>query len=150
MRPLASTPSNICRRESFLSGSHFSAVFASFSRLSPPFGSLVAYPVGNLDKKIADKLGLTSLYILEAFPLLLAAIGYSRVYSAPKPDTTTRLRPFITNRPKIPLYAVRSTTEALMFELDPWREAAWLLENDLVEAPDSAFADECHLRLWLL
>ncbi len=104
----------------------------------------------NLDKKIADKLGLTSLYILEAFPLLLAAIGYSRVYSAPKPDTTTRLRPFITNRPKIPLYAVRSTTEALMFELDPWREAAWLLENDLVEAPDSAFADECHLRLWLL
>src|SRR5260370_42550849 len=47
MRPLAATPSTICRRESFLSGSHFSAVFARFSRLSPPFGSLVAYPVGS-------------------------------------------------------------------------------------------------------
>src|SRR5438132_525920 len=46
MRPFASTPSNICRRESFLSGSHFSAVSARFSGLSPPLGSLVAYPVG--------------------------------------------------------------------------------------------------------
>ena len=35
------------QRESFLSGSHFSAVFASFSGLSPPLGSLVAYPVGD-------------------------------------------------------------------------------------------------------
>src|SRR5258708_28801788 len=30
----------------FLSGRHISAVFASFSGFSPPFGSLVAYPVG--------------------------------------------------------------------------------------------------------
>jgi DDE family transposase len=34
------------QRESFLSGSHISAVFASFSGRSPPFRSLVAYPVG--------------------------------------------------------------------------------------------------------
>src|SRR5947209_17565207 len=54
MRPLASTPSNICRRESFLSGSHFSAVFASFSGLSPPFGSLVASPVGVVIEGEAD------------------------------------------------------------------------------------------------
>jgi hypothetical protein len=102
------------------------------------------------DKTIADRLGFTHLYILEAFPLLLAAVGYSRVYSSPQSGSTTKLRPFITNRPKIPLYAVRSTTEALMFELDPWWEAAWLLENDLAEIPDTAFADECQLRLWLL
>jgi hypothetical protein len=34
------------QRESFLSGSHISAVFARFSGLFPPLGSLVAYPVG--------------------------------------------------------------------------------------------------------
>jgi len=102
------------------------------------------------DKVKANQLGLTNVSVLEAFPLLLAAIGYSRVYQSPQSGSNTKLRPFITNRPKIPLYAVRSTTEALMFELDPWWEAAWLLENDLAEIPDTAFANECQLRLWLL
>lgn len=101
-------------------------------------------------KATADQLGLTNLYVQEAFPLLLAAVGYSRVYSSPQSGSTAKLRPFITNRPKIPLYAVQSATEALMFELDPWREAAWLLENDLAEIPDTAFVDEYQLRLWLL
>lgn len=102
------------------------------------------------DKETAERLGIVNLSILEAFPLLLAAIGYSRVYSEPKPGTTAMLRPFIDNRPKIPIYAIQSTTEAMMFELDPWREAAWLLENAFVEAPNTPFKDQSHLRLWLL
>src|SRR5260370_4911627 len=37
----------------FLSGRHISAVFASFSGFSPPFGSLVAYPVGSTGRRWA-------------------------------------------------------------------------------------------------
>lgn len=102
------------------------------------------------DKEMAERLGIVDLRVLEAFPLLLAAIGYSRVYSEPKPGTTAMIRPFINNRPKIPIYAIQTTTEAMMFELDPWREAAWLIENGFVETPQVPFTDECHLRLWLL
>lgn len=102
------------------------------------------------DKELADRLGIARLSVLETFPLLLAAIGYSRVYSEPKQGTTTMIRPFIANRPKIPIYAIQSTTEALMFELDPWREAAWLLENHFVEAPRMPLREEQQLRLWLL
>ena len=102
------------------------------------------------DKKVAEQLGIVNLSVLEAFPLLLAAIGYSRVYSEPKPGTTAMIRPFIDNRPKIPIYAIQSTTEAMMFELDPWREAAWLLENGFAANPGKPFNDESHLRLWLL
>ena len=71
------------------------------------------------DKQVAERLGIVNLSVLEAFPLLLAAIVYSRVYSEPKPGTTAMIRPFIDNRPKIPIYAIQSTTEAMMFELDP-------------------------------
>src|SRR5260370_3456207 len=46
-------------RTRFLSGRHISAVFASFSGLSPPFGSLVAYPVGYRYEYGAISLGLS-------------------------------------------------------------------------------------------
>ena len=98
----------------------------------------------------AERLGISGLRVLEKFPLLLAAIGFSRVYSSPQQNKATQLRPFITDRPKIPIYAVRSTTEALMFELDPWREAAWLIENGSSKLPATGFSNESEIRLWLL
>ncbi len=60
------------------------------------------------------------------------------------------LRPFVADRPKIPIYAVRSTTEAFMFELDPWREAGWLIENGICTTPSAPFTSECEVRLWML
>ncbi len=100
------------------------------------------------DRRTADDLGIANLQLIEGFPLLLAAVGYSRFKGSPSEGT--KLRPFIAERPKIPLYTVSSTTEALLFELDPWREAAWLLENNLATAPSAPFADEQGVRLWLL
>jgi hypothetical protein len=102
------------------------------------------------DKAVADRLGINLLQVLEKFPLLLAAYGFSRVYGNPQQNRTTTLRPFIADRPKIPIYAVRSTTEGFMFELDPWREAAWLIENRFVVPPTKPFSGECEVRLWLL
>lgn len=102
------------------------------------------------DQEMSDQLGLISLQIAEAFPLLLAAVGYSRVFAEPKDQTTSMLRPFITDRPKIPVYAIRNNTEAFMFELNPWWEAAWLIENGFAEQPSMPFRDAQSLRLWLL
>jgi hypothetical protein len=103
------------------------------------------------DAVVADRLGIAQLQLLEKFPLLLAAIGFSRVYANPQQNkSTTMLRPFIADRPKIPIYAVRSTTEAFMFELDPWREAAWLIENGICTGPSTPFTGESDVRLWML
>lgn len=103
------------------------------------------------DLAVADRLGMTQLQILEKFPLLLAAVGFSRVYAGPQQSKgVTMLRPFIADRPKIPIYAVRSTTEAFMFELDPWREAAWLIENGISPAPLTSLTGEHEIRSWLL
>lgn len=95
-------------------------------------------------------LGLRGLSVMEKFPTLFAAVGYSRVFSSPRAESVTRLRPFADDTPKVPIYAVHSTTEALGFELDPWWETAWLLENGLAEEQLAPFADEKSVRLWLL
>lgn len=102
------------------------------------------------DQAMVERVGMSNLRLLEKFPLLLAAVGYSRVHASPVPGTTTALRPYEANKPKIPIYAIHSTTEALMFELDPWWEAAWLLENGWAEQPDAPFQDAIGLRTWLL
>jgi len=105
------------------------------------------------DRITAEELGLAHPAVIEAFPLLLAAVGYSRVYASPQSEaaaTPVVLRPFVSDRPKIPIYAIRNTTEALMVELDPWWEAAWLAENRLAELPRVPFRDEPQLRTWLL
>ncbi|HKP54944.1 MAG TPA: hypothetical protein VJ183_20100 [Chloroflexia bacterium] len=102
------------------------------------------------DLALSESIGFADLRLLEKFPLLLAAVGYSRVQVSPAPGTTTALRPFDANKPKIPIYAIRSTTEAFMFEIDPWWEAAWLLENDWAEAPNAPFTSVQELRAWLL
>lgn len=100
------------------------------------------------DRQIAADFGIADLRLIEAFPLLLAAVGFSRVKGSPR--DRTMLRPFLPERPKIPLYTLHSSTEALHFALDPWHEAAWLIENRLVTAPTTPIATIDQLRLWLL
>src|SRR6266567_1574437 len=65
----------------FLSGSHISAVFAHFSGLSPPFGSLVAYPVGTT---IPCGSGACA-------PIVIALAGTAAM---PKPHSTACAVPF--------------------------------------------------------
>ena len=100
------------------------------------------------DVRTATELGITNLQLVESFPLLLASVGFSRFKG--QPADGTQLRPFIAERSKIPIYAVPSTTEALIFELDPWQEAAWLLENAFTVSPATTFGTEHRVRLWLL
>jgi hypothetical protein len=107
-------------------------------------------------QSIAQQLGLARLYIVQALPILLAGIGFSRYFAAPKSagdgdqGTDVKLRPFEGQAGKIPIYVARNTTEALLYELDPWCVAAFLQLNVGLKPSSDATRQESSLRDWLL
>jgi hypothetical protein len=107
------------------------------------------------EMKLAADLGLSRLSIVQALPVLLGAIGYTRYFSSPKDATDAgaarvELRPFAASGNKIPIYVARNTTEALLYEIDPWRLAAFLEVNAGVTIPGQATTSAAALRAWLL
>jgi len=112
------------------------------------------------EKALALQLGLVDLQIVQSLPILLAGIGYSRYFSSPTDATEddgashnarpATLRPFEYQDHKIAVYTARNTTEALLYELDPWRVAAFLSLNTGLETTNEALRSEQHLRAWLL
>jgi hypothetical protein len=60
------------------------------------------------------------------------------------------LRHFPLQGDKIPIYVARNKTEALMYQLDPWRLAAFLELNAGLTVPTDAACSEPALRAWLL
>jgi hypothetical protein len=111
-------------------------------------------------KELAAQLGLVNLRIVQSLPILLAAIGYSRVRPAPQPSEETdeeskaknpiALRPFAEQSNKLPIYVAENTTEAFFYELDPWRMAAFLSCNLGLTPPDDALGTKPALLAWLI
>jgi len=110
------------------------------------------------EEKLAAKLGLTELRIVQALPILLAGFGYTRYFSNPqdKDGSGTSntgavvLRTYPDVEGKIPVYVARNTTEALLYELDPWRVAAFLEMNSGLGPTQDDTKSEPSLRSWLL
>ena len=107
------------------------------------------------DKQLARSLGLLHLSVVQELPILLAGIGYTRYNPGPidydGTINTTKLRPYkVGEDGKIPIYVAQNTTEALLFELDPWRIAAFLESNNLISVPDDAKQSSHVLRAWLI
>ena len=89
--------------------------------------------------------------------MLLGAIGYTRYFNAPNDaadadgnSARVELQPFPSDGKAIPLYAARNTTEALLYELDPWRLAAFLEMNASLSIPPKALESTSALKAWLL
>jgi hypothetical protein len=111
-------------------------------------------------KTVAAQLGLVNLQIIQALPILLGAIGYSRCFPAPqtnednedkdKKQHLVALRPFPEQSNKLPIYVAQNTTEALFYEVDPWRLAAFLSLNLGSPPPDDSLKSETALVAWLL
>lgn len=109
---------------------------------------------------LASSLGLVDLAVVEALPVLLAGYGYTRYFASPQTaddsgeeggtQSSLALRPFPEHANRIPIYAARNTTEAFAYRLDPWRLAAFLELNQVVEAPAEALKSEVSVRAWLL
>lgn len=109
--------------------------------------------------RMAANLGLVNLRILESLPIMLAGIGYTRYFSSPQEaaddDGAARasslsLRPYEVQEGKIPIYAAKNTTEALLFELDPYRLAAFLAVNCGLIPPNASVGNAPAMRAWLL
>lgn len=74
-------------------------------------------------------MGIEAVRVVNDFPLALCAFGYTR--TARDPGRTV-INPFPPDGSgKNPIFALGSETEALWFQLDPTRVAAWLISNGL-------------------
>ncbi|MCB9719738.1 MAG: hypothetical protein H6756_02595 [Candidatus Omnitrophica bacterium] len=104
---------------------------------------------------MAYELGLINLAVVQELPILLAGIGYSRYFGSPidfdGASNDAKLNTYaIREDGKIPLYVAKNSTEAFMYELDPWRVAAFLEINGVISVPDSVKSCEYLLRAWLV
>jgi hypothetical protein len=110
------------------------------------------------EKEMAAHLGLVNLQVVQALPILLAGVGYSRYFGSPNEEgeeggpksRRAELRPFPAINHKIPIYAARNKTEAIMYELDPWRVAAFVTMNGGKAPPDNARVTHSAIRSWVL
>jgi hypothetical protein len=105
--------------------------------------------------EISQQLGIANMQIVQALPILLAGIGYSRYYPSPQGGDGDQarevtLRPFASQSGKIPIYVARNTTEALLYEIDPWRLAAFLRLNLDLDVADPVGKSESAIRAWLM
>lgn len=77
------------------------------------------------------RLGLNNVYIVNDFPIALAALGYTRLTKDPKRSV---FNPFpVGEDDRIPLFVNPTETEGLWFQLNPGCVAAWLYQNRIIE-----------------
>jgi hypothetical protein len=111
------------------------------------------------ERDLAERIGLINLRVVQALPILLAGIGYTRYKQSPgdtddgemvssSPGAT--LRPYREQDARIPIYVARNDTEALLYEIDPWRLAAFLTLNTDMSVPQDATVSISAIRAWLL
>jgi hypothetical protein len=90
------------------------------------------------ERDLASQIGLRDLRIVQGLPIMLAGIGYTRYRAMPGEGddhdggfavNQATLRPYSEQDGKIPIYVARNTTEAVLYEVDPWRLAAFLEVN---------------------
>lgn len=88
-----------------------------------------AADIEEAEQKARDLMGIQAVRVVNDFPLALCAFGYTRIMRDP---ARTVLTPFpLDERGRIPIFALSSETEALWFQLDPLKVAAWLFDNEL-------------------
>lgn len=113
------------------------------------------------EQELAAQLGISSLSMVQALPILLAGFGYTRYKATPEVDETADsdennkpdpavLRYFQVQNSKIPIYVARNNTEGILYDLDPWRLAAFLEINAKLPVPTDALRSEPAVRAWLL
>lgn len=93
---------------------------------------------------VADA-GLESVELLEKFPVLTAAYGYTRGDHAPGGSTLRWFKG--DNGGAIRLHGLKAETEALLFRLDPLRVARWLEAQGRI---DEASLDPTSARITVL
>jgi hypothetical protein len=97
---------------------------------------------------ILEEHGIESIHLTSEFPILTAVYGYHRTFDDPDEGHYPELRAFpLINEGNCPIYAARSTTEAVLIKLDPRAIAEWLSKNNLfVDEEELADLNDQELR----
>lgn len=89
-------------------------------------------------------------WVVDQFPLLNLSFGYTRDSPTPR-KTDVHEFPHPTSLNNTPVFADRTPSEAIVFEVDRAAIVNWLVKNDVIsasEAPDTT--DESQLKAWFL
>lgn len=103
-------------------------------------------------EKVANKMGIKNLMLHEEFPVMLAAVGYTRAKYKPEEAVIMPFQsnPNDTKKAKLPIPIIKSKNEALMFSLNPRRVAAWLIVNNLLAKPiNYPFDSDAEAAAWI-
>lgn len=89
-------------------------------------------------------------WVIDQFPLLNLSFGYTRDSPTPR-KTDVHEFPHPTSLNNTPVFADRTPSEAIVFEVDRAAIVNWLVKNDVIsasEAPDTT--EESQLKAWFL
>lgn len=103
-------------------------------------------------ERLSQMLGLKNLTLHEKFPVMLAAVGYTRAKYKPEEAVIMPFQsnPNDLNKAKIPIPIIKTKNEAIMFSLSPRRVAAWLIINKLLSKPNEyPFDSDTKAAAWL-
>ena len=93
----------------------------------------------------AESLGIADLSVTLAFPITLAAYGYTRIQA----DASSSLRGFQHRRDPA-IFGTATTTEALIVTLSAQRIISWLIATGEIEGPEPETEREARIRLLTL
>lgn len=102
--------------------------------------------------RLFKEIGISSVKLIEDFPVISAVFAWSRIDLAPSQgSTSTHLKSFKfgSDEPgKTPVYVDSGKCEALMFEVDPLNVVSWLRVNGIDVTLASENVD--HAKHWIL
>lgn len=97
-------------------------------------------------RKASELLGISSIRVINDFPLALCAFGYTRTARDP---SRTVITPFpVDDRGRIPVFSITAETEALWFELDPLKVYDWMIQNGLASGTLPASREDAWAKLY--
>jgi len=111
------------------------------------------------ERALGEKLGLSELRVVQALPILLAGVGFTRYFANPQDAAEisgnsgpgkVQLRSYPAIEGKIPIYVARNATEGLLYDLDPWRLAAYVEANSGITVPVDVAKSKPEIYAWLL
>lgn len=87
-------------------------------------------------KDLFKEFGLQTAMLVEKFPVLMMAIGYTRKSFDRSRAVLNPFRQRVNERERIIIPLLKNENEAIIFKLDPVRVLAWLIENNFFPVND--------------
>lgn len=124
----------------------------ALSRLLADDEFVEMYPRAERYREKLDRIHVRETWVVDNFPLLNVLYGYSRASPDASQTTLKQFQHPYGDRSKLPVFADRSPSEAIILELDRKAIVDWLVENGYVSrrAVPDVDADDSEYKRWFL